>query len=143
MGTPYERALQVLDQLQVAEKALIVEVENSAQDSGEGTGKLIEGWYTRTRPENVIAIVRLAPPEVRDLSARAAAERLRELAGDFPDAEKVEVRYTLNEGYPTVTFLLQHQDFSALKAASEDLQLHLQGYDAAYYVLDDQQGELS
>lgn len=143
VGTPYERALQVLDQLQVAEKALIVEVENSAQDSGEGTGKLIEGWYTRARPENVIAIVRLAPPEVRDLSARAAAERLRELAGDFPDAEKVEVRYTLNEGSPTVTFLLQHQDFSALKAASEDLQLHLQGYDAAYYVRDDQQGELS
>jgi len=86
----------------------------------------------------------LAPPEVRDLSARAAAERLRELTGDIPDAEKIEVNYTLNsDGAPTVTFVLQHNDFATLKAASEDLQLHLQSYDAAFFVRDDQQGELS
>ena len=144
IGTPYERALQVLSQLQEAEKALAAEVESTAKGSGEGSGQLIEGWYTRARPENVIAIVRLAPPEVRDLSARDAAERLRELTGDIPDAEKIEVNYTLNnDGAPTVTFLLQHNDFATLKAASEDLQLHLQGYDAAFFVRDDQQGELS
>ncbi len=144
IGTPYERALQVLEQLQAAEKALAEEVESTARGSGKGSGQLIEGWYTRARPENVLAIVSLAPPEVRDLSARAAAERLRELTGDIPDAEKIEVNYTLNnDGAPTVTFVLQHNDFATLKAASEDLQLHLQGYDAAFFVRDDQQGELS
>lgn len=143
IGTPYDRAMEVLDQLQTAEKALVAEVEAMAVESGVGTGQLIEGWYTRARRENVIAIVKLAPPEVRDLSARAAAERLRELTGEIPDAEKVEVRYTLNEGTPTVTFLLQHKDFDELRAASEDLQLHLQGYDGAFYVRDDQQGQLN
>ena len=80
-GTPYERALEVLDQLQSAERALAQEVEAKAESSGEGTGKLIEGWYTRSRRDSVIAIVRLSPPEIRDLSAREAAERLRGVNG--------------------------------------------------------------
>ena len=144
IGTPFERALEVLEQLQDAEKALVKEVSSSASGSGQGSGQIIEGWYARARPENVLAIVSLAPPEVRDMSARAAAERLRELTGDIPDAEQIEVNYTLNNsGAPTVTFVLQHNDFELLKAASEDLQLHLQTYDAAFYVRDDQQGELS
>ena len=140
-GTPYDRALQVLDQLQQAEKLLMEEVESSAASSGEGTGKLIEGWYTRARRDSVIAIVRLAPPEVRDLSARAAADRLRELVGEVPDADEIKVNYTLNEGDPTITFLLQHNDFEALGKASEDLQLHLRGYESTFYIRDDQQGE--
>ena len=142
-GTPYDRALEVLDQLQTAEKALVAEVESEAKASGEGTGKLIEGWYTRSRRDSVLAIVRLAPPEVRDMSAREASERLRELVGDIPDADEIKVNYTLNDSTPSITFLLQHNDFDALRAASEDLQLHLQGYDAAFFVRDDQQGELS
>ncbi len=140
-GTPYDRALQVLDQLQEAEKLLMEEVESSAASTGEGSGKLIEGWYTRARRDSVIAIVRLAPPEVRDLSARAAADRLRELMGEVPDADEIKVNYTLNEGDPTITFLLQHNDFDALGKASEDLQLHLRGYESAFYIRDDQQGE--
>jgi len=142
-GTPYERALEVLDQLQSAERALAQEVEAEAERTGEGTGKLIEGWYTRSRRDSVIAIVRLSPPEIRDLSSREAAERLRELTGEIPDADEIRVNYTLNDNTPSVTFLLQHNNFETLKQASEDLQLHLQGYEAAFFVRDDQQGELS
>ena len=109
-GTPFERALEVLDQLQSAGQSLMTEVETDAAYSGEGSGKLIEGWYTQSRRESVIAILRLAPPEVRDLSARKAAERLRELAGDIPDADEVSINYTLNDSNPRVTFLLQHNN---------------------------------
>ncbi|MEE4202641.1 MAG: efflux RND transporter permease subunit [Halieaceae bacterium] len=142
-GTPYERALEVLDQLQTAEKQLIAEVEAAAEASGEGSGQLIEGWYTRSRRDSVLAIVRLAPPEVRDLSAREAAERLSELVGEIPDADEISVNYTLNDGQARVTFRLQHDDLDVLKQASEELQLHLRGYDKAYYVRDNQQGEIS
>ena len=142
-GTPYERALEVLDQLQTAEKQLIAEVEAEAEASGEGSGQLIEGWYTRSRRDSVIAIVRLAPPEVRDLSAREAAERLSELVGEIPDADEISVNYTLNDGQARVTFRLQHDDLDVLKQASEELQLHLRGYDKAFYVRDNQQGEVS
>ena len=44
-GTPYDRALEVLDQLQTAEEQLEKEVIERASVSGEGSGALIEGWY--------------------------------------------------------------------------------------------------
>lgn len=83
-GAPYSRALEVLAQMQDAEKRLEEEVNQSTG----GQGVLIENWYTRSRRDSVIAIVKLAPPEVRQLSAKEAAVRLRELMGDVPDAKK-------------------------------------------------------
>ncbi|MCV6624862.1 MAG: efflux RND transporter permease subunit, partial [Cellvibrionaceae bacterium] len=75
-GSPYSRALEILDQLQRAEKQLEHEVNAQAES---GKGQLIENWYTRSRRDSVIAIVKLAPPEVRELSAKQTAQRLSEL----------------------------------------------------------------
>ena len=80
----------------MAELALIDEVNERARTDG-GTGKLIEGWYTRSRRDSVIAIIKLSPPEVRDMSAKEAALRLRELVGDVPDADEIQVVYTMND----------------------------------------------
>ncbi len=139
-GTPYSRALTVLDQLQSAERELIAEIEDAAEASG-GSGKLIEGWYTRSRRDSVIAIVSLAPPEVRDLSAKEAATRLRELVGDIPDADEIEVNYTMNNGGPGITYLLRHRDLDLLREASLELQTQLRSYDGTYYVRDSLRGE--
>ena len=139
-GTPYSRALTVLDQLQTAERALIAEIEDAAKTEG-GSGKLIEGWYTRSRRDSVIAIVSLAPPEVRDMSAKEAATRLRELVGDIPDADEIEVNYTLNNGGPGITYVLRHRDLDLLRAASLDLQTQLRNYEGTFYVRDSLQGE--
>lgn len=140
-GTPYERALTILDQLQDAERALIAEVDAAAQESGEGTGKLIEGWYTRSRRDSVIAIVKLAPPEVRDLTAREAAERFRELVGDIPDADEIQVNYTLNDNGADITYLLRHTDGEALQVASRELQEKIRSYEGTLDVRDSQRGE--
>jgi multidrug efflux pump subunit AcrB len=139
-GTPYSRALGILDQLQQAELKLIEEVEQNAEASG-GTGKLIEGWYTRSRRDGVIAIVRLAPPEVRDLSAKEAATRLRDLVGEIPDADNIEVNYTMNNNGPQLSYVLRHRDLDVLREASSELQAQLYTYDGAYYVRDNLQGE--
>ena len=140
-GTSYDRALSVLDQLQTAERALVEEVESTARATGEGTGQLIEGWYTRSRRDNVIAIVKLAPPEVRDLSARETAERLRTLVGDIPDADEIQVNYTLNDNGADITYLLRHRDGDALTAASKELQAKIGSYNGVLDVRDSQQGE--
>ncbi len=139
-GTPYSRALEVLGQLQSAERALIQEIEEEAKHSG-GSGKLIEGWYTRSRRDNVVGIVRLSPPEVRDISAKEAATRLRELVGEIPDADEIEVNYTLNNGGPAITYLLRHRDIDLLRNASSDLQSQLRSYRGTYYVRDSLRGE--
>lgn len=139
-GTPYSRALEILDQLQEAEQALIAEVDQRAE-TGEGSGKLIEGWYTRSRRDSVIAIVKLAPPEVRDLSAKEAAERFRDLVGDIPDADEIEVNYTITDNGADVTYLLKHRDPEQLSAASLNLRTHLSSYDGTFFVRDSQRGE--
>lgn len=140
-GTSYDRALSVLDQLQQAEKTLIEEVDAAARASGKGSGQLIEGWYTRSRRDSVIAIVKLAPPDVRDLSAREAAERLRALVGDIPDADEIQVNYTLSDNDADITYLLRHSDGEILTAASKELQAKIGGYSGVLDVRDSQQGE--
>ncbi len=140
-GAPYSRALEVLDHLQRAERRLIEEVNREAAQSGEGSGQLIEGWYTRSRRDSVIAIVSLVPPEVRALSARETADRFRELVGDIPDAEDIQVNYTITDQGADLTYLLRHRDEALLQAASQDLQAHLRSFDGIFYVRDSRRGE--
>lgn len=135
-GTPYSRAEEVLAQMQAAQQALVAEV--SAETGGEG--KLIENWYTRSRRDSVIAIVKLASPEVRSMPAKDAALRLRDLMGDIPDAEEVTVRYTLNENDPGMQFSISHPDLDMLQEASEDFMEHLRSYDALYDIRDNISG---
>ncbi len=140
-GTPYSRSIEVLRQLQHAEKQLVAEV-NAEAEAGRGTGELIESWATRARRGDVIAIVQLAPPEKRHLSARETAERFSDLVGDIPDADEVKVTYSFGDGEARITFLLQHDDLDALNAASRTLQQHLASYDKTYFIRDDQWGAL-
>ncbi len=136
-GSPYSRALEVLDQLQTAEKQLESEIN---EKSASGKGELIENWYTRSRRDSVIAIVKLAPPEVRELTAKETAKRLAELVGEVPDAESVSVEYTMNNGGQRINYSLQHKDLETLRQAVEELEIQLQSYDSIFFVRNNMQG---
>ena len=138
-GTPFSRSLQILDQMQVAQRQLIDEI-NARSESG-GTGELIEGWYTRARRDSVVAIFQLVPPEIRDLTAKETANRFRELIGEVPDADEIEIGYTLDQNVPGVSYVLRHRDREFLRTASNDLKSHLYGYEGAYFVRDNLQGQ--
>ena len=129
-GAPYSRALEILAQLQRAEKALV----NEVNERTAGEGQLIENWYTRSRRDSVLAIVKLAPPEVRDMTAKEAAIRLRELMGDVPDAKEVSVRYTHRDDGPGFELSIRHPDLDVLRLAVTDLENQLRTYDALYDV---------
>ncbi|RMD90148.1 MAG: efflux RND transporter permease subunit [Alphaproteobacteria bacterium] len=134
-GSPYSRALEVLNQLQTAERALEEEVNAEAAKAG-AEGRLVENWYTRARPDSVLALVRLAPPEERTMSAKEAADRLRRLIGDIPDAENMTVDYTLNQRSPAIEYAVNHPDLETLRAAVADLKAQLQSYEDVYNVHD-------
>ena len=134
-GTPYSRTLEVLEQIQIAEKDL--EEEINASTNGEG--ELIENWYTRSRDNNVLALVKLVPPETRTLTAKETAERLRELIGEVPDAETIEVNYTNNFNGPPIQYVLNSSDLNALNAAADDLMSKLRSFDGVYNVVNDSQ----
>jgi multidrug efflux pump subunit AcrB len=129
-GAPYSRALEILAQLQKAE----LELEEEVNDRTGGEGKLIENWYTRSRRDSVLAIVKLAPSEVRDMSAKDASIRLRELMGDVPDAKEVSVRYTQNDDGPGFELSIRHPDLEVLRVAVDDLENQLRTYEMLYDV---------
>jgi multidrug efflux pump subunit AcrB len=137
-GAPYSRALEVLAQLQAGEKKLVEEVKQMAADDG-GSGQLIENWYTRSRRENVIAIVKLVPPETRQLSAKQAADRLRELVGEIPDADRVSYHSSMDGFEPDIEYSVSHADYDMLRAAVRALEEKLRSYDSLYDVRSDLQ----
>lgn len=137
-GAPYSRALEVLAQLQAGEKKLVEEVHELGNAEG-GSGELIENWYTRSRPDSVIAIVKLVPPENRQLSAKEAADRLRELVGEIPDADMVSYHHSLDSFEPDIEYSVSHSDFDVLRAAVSALETKLRSYDSLYDVRSDLQ----
>lgn len=129
-GTPYSRTLEVLAQIQDAEHALQQEI--AAKD-----GELIENWYTRSRDNNVLALVKLVPPEDRALQVSEAAERLRELIGEVPDAENISVEYGDGNNGPALQYVLNAKSFDDLTAAGDDLMAQLRSYDGVFNVVND------
>jgi len=135
-GAPYSRALEILAQLQAAELALEEEVNQRT----DGQGVLIENWYTRSRRDSVLAIVKLAPPEVRDMTAKDASIRLRELMGDVPDAREVSVQYTQGQNDPDFELSIRHPDLDVLRAATADVENQLRTYENIYDVRNNLEG---
>lgn len=140
-GAPYSRALEILAQLQAAEK----ELENEVNDLTDGQGGLIENWYTRSRRDSVIAIVKLTPPEsrpeaVQSMSAKDASVRLRELMGDVPDAKEVSVQYTQGNRDPGFELSIRHPDLDVLRAATNELEDQLRTYENLYDVRNNLEG---
>ncbi len=138
-GNPYSRSMEILDQFQLAQRKLIDEVEARAEEGG--TGELIHGWYTRARRDSVLAIIELVPPELRDMTAKETADRLRDLVGDVPDADEIEINYTIDNDSPGVSYVLRHRDSEVLSLASQELKAQLQSYDGTYFVRDNLQGQ--
>lgn len=134
-GTPFDRSLEVLSQIQVAERAL--EEEINAGSGGEG--KLIENWYTRARDNNILALVKLVPPEDRTMKAEDAATRLRELIGAIPDAEGIEIRYKNGDNSPPIQYVLNSTSLDDLNLAADDLMAKLRSYEGVYNVVNDSQ----
>lgn len=132
-GTPYTRTQEVLRQIQVAERELVEEINETTS----GEGELIENWYTRSRDNQVLALVKLVPPETRTLTAKETADRLRALIGEVPDAEKIAVEYQNGNNGPPIEYILNAKDLGALTAAAEDLMGQLRSYEGVYNVIND------
>ena len=131
-GTPYARSLQVLKQIQIAEKQLEEEIR-------ERDGALIENWYTRSRDNDILALVKLVPPETRTLTAKETAERLRELIGEVPDAETITVNYRDQNNGPDLAYVINAKNPDDLSAAAEDLMQKLRSFDGVFNVINDSQ----
>lgn len=133
-GTTFERSLEILAQLQRAQEALIQQVEDNAEE-GEKS-KVVENWYTRSRRDSVIAIMKLASPEVRALTSKEAALKLRELIGPVAEAKEISVQYSFQNNDPDLQISVRHPDLDQLQLAVGELRERLRDFSALYDVSD-------
>lgn len=132
-GTTYNRALEILANIQRSQKALIDDVEKKAAEDGSNS-QVIENWYTRSRRDSVLAIMALAPPEVRAMSAKEVALDLRERIGDIPEAKNVSVGYSIDSNEPDMDISVRHPDLAQLQLAVDEITDKMRSFPALYDV---------
>jgi multidrug efflux pump subunit AcrB len=131
-GTTYERALEILRQLQHAQEELIADVESNASE-GEKSA-VIENWYTRSRKDSVIAIMSLAPAETRAMTAKEIGIDLRERIGDIPEAKSVSVGYNVDSNGADMDISVRHPNLEQLQLAVDEITEKLREYNSLYDV---------
>jgi multidrug efflux pump subunit AcrB len=134
-GTPFDRVLQVRDQLQAGVDAA---TEKTDREHPEIEGGLIRDASIVAGGTRVQAWIGLVPPEDRPEGIRSKdiAEELRAATGEIQDAEEINFSFTFNENDTAVTFALSHPDLDRLRAAADYVKAHLATYAEAYDITD-------
>jgi multidrug efflux pump subunit AcrB len=134
-GTPFERVLQVRDQLHAGIDAAR---ETTARAHPEIQGGLIRDASVVAGGLQVQAWIGLVPPEERpeEIRSKDIAEELREATGEIQDAEEISFEFTFNRPDTGVTFALSHPDLDRLRAAADYMKTHLANYSEVYDITD-------
>nr|WP_321439960.1 efflux RND transporter permease subunit [uncultured Hyphomonas sp.] len=134
-GTPYERLIQVRDQLQAG---IEVSEQQTKDEHPEIKDGLIRDASVIAYGTNVRAFVGLAAPEDRPDTIRSKdlAELLRANVGEIQDAEEINFAFTFNENDTGVRFALSNQNLDRLREAAETVKAQLATYSNAYDIGD-------
>ncbi|MFN4023397.1 MAG: efflux RND transporter permease subunit [Hyphomonas sp.] len=134
-GTPFERLLQVRDQVQGGFEIARAETAELYPDV---EGGVVRDASVIAAGRQVQAFIGLAPPEERPetIRSREIAEKLRAATGEIQDAENIDFAFTFNEADTGIQFALSHQDLDRLRQAADHLKGHLATYSEVYDVSD-------
>ena len=134
-GTPYERLLQVRDQLEAGVEAAKAETQRVHPEIEDGLVRdaSVIAYGTRVR-----AWIGIAPPEARPDTIRSKdiAETLRDNVGEIQDAKEINFDFTFNSEDSGIRFALNNPDLDHLRDAAEFLKSHLATYSSVYDIGD-------
>ncbi|MBI1251303.1 MAG: AcrB/AcrD/AcrF family protein [Alphaproteobacteria bacterium] len=137
--TPFGRMEQVAEQLDSARLAMEQETREVAYED-PNTGALSRGvirsWSQSIEENQIRAYVGLTPPETRDLKSSQVTERLKELLGPVPDAERISFQLSGNDDGPNINLAMMSENQSDLRAAVDELKARLQQFSAVSSVRD-------
>lgn len=143
--TPWGRLVQVAEQLDGARQQLEQATQDVAVEdplSGRMSRGVVRSWSQGVEGFTVRAYVALTPPETRTLRSSAVSEKLRELMGDVPDAERMSFNLSGNDGGAAIQVALLSDDQDALRAAAEDVKARLREFDAVTSVRDSEEAAI-
>jgi multidrug efflux pump subunit AcrB len=141
--TPFARMEQVAEQLNRVRVQIEEETKESAQKDGY-TGQMSRGvirsWSQPIQENTINAYVLLTPPETRPkLRTKKVQERLKELLGEIPDAERVSLEFGGGGGGPGIQIAILGQNQQDLRAAVDELKAKLLSYSAVSSVKDSEE----
>lgn len=128
-GASFNRSLQIF-----------AEVERAADKLKTQLGKAKKGddyvraVYIRADEGQVISYVTVVDSDQRDESTEELAELFRDQLGDIPDAEEINVTYTINNQGPDLSFGIEADDLETLRLATLDVQNYLRTLPGVYDV---------
>ena len=134
-GTPYERLIQIRDQLQAG---IVRTKEATDAEYPDIDGGLVADASVVAAGSRIQAWVGLLPPEDRPEGVRSKeiSERMREYVGEIQDAEEVRFDFTFNDEQSGVRFALNHPDLERLREAASAVKEQLASYSNAYDIGD-------
>ncbi len=128
-GTAFNRTREVYDAVYDAANDLKMEKGN-ARD-GEPFVKAI---YVSADEGTITSYVTITEATNREESTEEVAQRLREIIGDIPDTEEINVAFTQNEDQPDFSFGIEADDLDELRLATLDVQDYLRTLPGVYDV---------
>ncbi|MEM9168501.1 MAG: efflux RND transporter permease subunit [Pseudomonadota bacterium] len=112
---PWSRTLELFD---------VVEGAGDRMRDKLNTDELefVKAVYVGAEEGSIDAYMTIVPADQREQSTKTVAEMFREELGDIPDAEEINIAYTLGDDQPDLNFGLVSDDLEALRVAVVDLQ---------------------
>jgi multidrug efflux pump subunit AcrB len=140
--TSYTRMQEVAAQVDRARLALNAETQEITYTDPRDitTTGIVLTWAQFINGTSVENYVTLTPPETRELRTSLVAERLKELIGDIPDAERVNVSLGGGgDGGGRIEIAMIGENAADLRAAVDRLKDRLAAFDAVTSVRDSQE----
>jgi len=134
-GAPYSRSLEIFDEVTRAGETLKKEL---GQIKGED---FVKSLYVSADEGSIVSYLTIIDGEKRKQSTKEIAELFRERLGDIPDAEEINVGYTINDGGPDFSFGVEANDLDELRVATIDIQNYLRSLPGLYDVRNSLQSE--
>lgn len=126
--TPFARMEEVAAQLDRARLALEEETKDVAFEdphTGAPSRGVIRNWSQAINENTIQAWIVLTPPETRELRTSRVRERLEELMGDVPDAERVNFSLSGNNDGPNIQIAIMGENQDDLRSAVDELKARL------------------
>ena len=128
-GSPYSRSEQIFD-----------DVERAAAQLSERLPKprfsddYIRSVYIRADETGVVSYLTIVEARERKESTKRVAEMFREELGPIPDAEEINIGYTINDGGPDFQYGIESDDLEELRLATLDIQSFMRTLPGVYDV---------
>lgn len=127
-GSSFNRSLQIFEEVEAA-------AERMKRDKGQVDGEdYVQSVYVRADEGQVTSYVTIIESDKRDESSEEVAEYFRDEVGDIPDAEEINIGYTINNSGPDLSFGVEADELEDLRLATLDVQNYLNSLPGVYDV---------